>query len=150
VNRDGFADVVVTERRERFRQVCTRIIDVATAALCLALLAPLLGLVVVLKMALSRPLFVRERRYGYRNRPILIWRFRTSSALEQEMGNQTWVDHFLQQTGINDLPMLVNVLRGEMSIIGPPPNVRPDIALNDRKPGLAPWANLLNAENDPQ
>jgi hypothetical protein len=114
VKHEGFADAVAPERRVGVRRICIRIADVAIAGLCLALLAPLLILVVVI-VRINSPgsLLVRQWRYGYRNRPILIRKFRTTFTAGKEAVFPTLVSTLLHQTGIEDLPMLGNVLRGE-------------------------------------
>jgi lipopolysaccharide/colanic/teichoic acid biosynthesis glycosyltransferase len=148
VKHEGFADAVAPERRVGVRRICIRIADIAIAGLCLALLAPLLILVVII-VRFNSPgsLLVRQWRYGYRNRPIFIRKFRTTFAAGKEAVFLTLVSTLLIQTGIEDLPMLANVLRGEMSIFGPAPSVRPDVALNDRKPGFTRWAEMINSDS---
>ncbi len=152
MSRDSFADGVISERRISFRRARIRIADMAAASLSLALLAPLLIVVVViLKINSPGPFLVRQWRHGYRNRPLLIRKFRTTFASGEKADFPTsLVSTLLHQTGIEDLPMLGNVLRGEMSIFGPAPSVHPDIALNDRKPGIIRWAELINSVGGPK
>jgi lipopolysaccharide/colanic/teichoic acid biosynthesis glycosyltransferase len=144
MKRDSFAGAVVPEHRRSLRRFGIRCGDVAMAAMCLVLLAPLLVLVIVtMKISLPGPLVVSQWRYGYRNRLISIRRFRTTYAIGENEAELTFIEHFLMLTGFEDLPMLENVFRGEMSIFGPEPSIHPQIALNDRKPGLIRWATLL-------
>ncbi len=147
VNRDSFGDALVLKRAGAFRRLLIRITDIIIAGLCLASLAPLLIIVVVLvKISSPGPILVGQWRFGYRNRPVLVHRFRTTFAVGENAGNLTFVGAVMRQTGIDDLPMLEDVLSGQMSIFGPPPSAYPNTALNYRKPGIARWAEMLNSQ----
>ena len=132
-----------------------RAMDVCGAALLIVLLAPLLMLVAVL-IKLGSPkgsaLFVQER-VGWRGKPFKIFKFRTMTqnvdteqhrryvsslaraggALEKpEMASRLiWLGKFYRSTAIDELPQLFNVLRGEMSLVGPRPDV---LGLDDYEP----------------
>src|SRR5580698_6024130 len=91
--RDGsFADGVLPKRRVGLRRAYVRIADIVMAGSCLALLTPMLVLVAVtLKINSPGPFFVRQWRYGYRNRRILIHKFRTTFATGAEADLPTFV-----------------------------------------------------------
>ncbi len=125
-----------------------RTFDVTASALAMAVLAPLLGLVALwIKLASPGPVFFRQQRVGVGGRPFTMWKFRTievSDAADRHseyvaglMNSATpakKIDHelpiiplggALRRFGIDELPQLLNVLRGEMSLVGPRPDVIP-------------------------
>ena len=109
-----------------------RLFDVAVAAALLALLLPLaLGLILLNPFVNPGPLIFRQERMGYRCRSFTAYKFRTMrvqhgvvrgafDALEQD--RITPLGRFLRRTRIDELPQIINVLRGEMSMIGPRPD----------------------------
>ncbi len=118
-----------------------RVIDVAVALLLLALLSPLLLLVALLvRLTSSGPAFFRQKRVGLGCRVFSMWKFRTmvrdAAASESELAREgsrgtffkirndprvTPLGRFLRKYSIDELPQLWNVLRGDMSLIGPRP-----------------------------
>jgi lipopolysaccharide/colanic/teichoic acid biosynthesis glycosyltransferase len=118
-----------------------RALDVAGALAGLLLLAPLL-LAVALAIRLSSPgpAIFRQRRVGRSGREFVMWKFRTMvdgadqmrAALVSHLRDDEWLDlardprvtplgRVLRRTSLDELPQLVNVLRGEMSLVGPRP-----------------------------
>jgi putative colanic acid biosysnthesis UDP-glucose lipid carrier transferase len=129
----------------------TRLFELVLGATYLVLLAPVLLLAAVaLTFDSSGPIFVRETRYGYRNRTIEVRKFRVKAPSPEGEPSLTSVGQVLRQTGIEDLPMLVNVISGEMSIIGPPPSTYPTALLDKRKPGITRWAEVFAAHTRPR
>jgi lipopolysaccharide/colanic/teichoic acid biosynthesis glycosyltransferase len=116
-----------------------RLFDLAAAAGGLLLLAPLFALVALLiKLDDGGPVFFRQERIGYRGRPFRIWKFRTMVPGAEEIGGQltpagdrriTRIGRFLRRTKIDELPQLINVFWGEMSMVGPRPEVARYVAL---------------------
>jgi exopolysaccharide production protein ExoY len=98
-----------------------RAFDVAVSLLALALLSPLLALVALLVLvAFGRPVLHRYRCVGLNGRPVDCLRFQaTKNAGPDEL--PTRVGALLSDSGIVELPLLINVLRGEMSLVGPRP-----------------------------
>jgi lipopolysaccharide/colanic/teichoic acid biosynthesis glycosyltransferase len=142
-DQDGFAG----ESPVALWELTARLAEVVLCVASLALLAPVLLLAAVaIKLDSGGPIAVREARCGHRNRRIGVYKFRvaTGSAGPPRL---TLLGQFLRQTGIEDLPMLVNVMRGEMSIVGPPPSTYPAASLNERKPGMTRWADLFSSQN---
>jgi polysaccharide biosynthesis protein PslA len=133
----------------RLDRIAKRLADIATATLGLVLFSPLLLMAsVAIKLDSPGPVVVRESRYGYKNRPIRILRFRLGKACaESDRTNSrvTRVGRILSQTGIDELPRLVNVLRGEMSIVGPPASTHPKASLSKSKPGMIRWAQIVGS-----
>jgi Undecaprenyl-phosphate glucose phosphotransferase len=140
-----------------------RAFDIATSAVALVLLAPLFAVVAALiKLDSPGPVFFRQRRRGYNHHEFSIYKFRSMSTLddgdriEQARRNDprvTRIGAFLRRWSIDELPQLINVLKGEMSIVGP----RPHAVAHDRyfetridryarrlnvKPGITGWAQV--------
>jgi lipopolysaccharide/colanic/teichoic acid biosynthesis glycosyltransferase len=137
-----------------------RAFDVTVAAGGLIALSPLLLLVAILIKIDSRgPVFFKQERMGREFRPFDIYKFRTMVKDAARMGGAitfgddsriTRVGRFLRKTKIDELPQLINVLRGEMSLVGPRPEVRKYVELFRRdyeevlkvRPGLTDVASL--------
>lgn len=136
-----------------------RLIDIVGSAIALVLLSPLL-LVAALAIVLEsgRPVFFRQVRAGLAGEPFRIWKFRTMRAdapvidapLEESDPGITRVGRILRATSIDELPQLINVLRGEMSLIGPRPTIPEQVAEYDDyqrrrlevRPGITGWAQV--------
>ena len=127
----------------RLSSSAKRLADIVVATLCLILFSPLLLIAfVAIRLSSPGPVLVRVKRYGYKNRPIEVLKFRLVDARtkgERGRPRLTHVGRVLSQTGIDELPRLVDVLRGELSIIGPPPSAHPKMSLNRAKPGMIRW-----------
>lgn len=140
-----------------------RIFDVVAASMALALLAPLFAAVAILiRRDSPGPVFFRQRRGGFNQRTFRIWKFRTMTVTEDgasivaaKRGDArvTRIGRILRKYNIDELPQLINVLLGEMSIVGP----RPHAVLHDHmygiriedyprrlrvKPGITGWAQI--------
>lgn len=110
-----------------------RSFDFVAAAVGLIVLAPLMALVAVLiKLDSHGPVFFKQERMGKEFRPFLIYKFRTmvhnapsrgSSITVGADGRITRVGRVLRKTKIDELPQLINVVKGEMSLVGPRPEV---------------------------
>lgn len=111
-----------------------RAVDIVGAAFGLFALAPLLiGIVIAIKLTSPGPIFFRQKRYGYHNRRFSIFKFRTMHTHlgDQRGTNQTTSDdprvtrlgRILRKTSLDELPQLINVLKGDMSLVGPRPHV---------------------------
>jgi lipopolysaccharide/colanic/teichoic acid biosynthesis glycosyltransferase len=113
--------------------VSKRVFDVSFSALGLALLWPLLVLLALLiKLDDGGPVFFRQTRVGYVGRPFRIWKFRTmaphpaAGANPLTVGDDprvTRIGGWLRRLKLDELPQLINVLRGEMSLVGPRPEL---------------------------
>jgi len=114
--------------------VLKRFFDMTVAAVGLLLLAPLLVVVALLVRLTSRgPVFFRQERMGRAFRPFGIYKFRSMVQDAPKKGSLvtfgadpriTRVGHFLRAAKIDELPQLINVLMGDMSLVGPRPEVR--------------------------
>ncbi|HEV2975921.1 MAG TPA: sugar transferase [Solirubrobacteraceae bacterium] len=138
-----------------------RLIDVVVSALALVLSAPvLLAAVVAIKLDSRGPAFYRQRRSGLRGEQFDMLKLRTmvdgaehvGAGLAVDAGDSriTRVGAFLRRTSLDELPNLLNVLRGEMSLIGPRPTLPAQVAQytarqRERlavKPGVTGWAQV--------
>jgi len=129
------------------------------AALCgLLLLSPLLLLVAAfLRISMGRPVLFRQTRPGKHGRPFELIKFRTMSDLKDAAGDPlpdaerlTCLGRFLRATSVDELPQLWNVLRGELSLVGPRPllmdylpRYSPEQARrHEVMPGITGWAQV--------
>lgn len=109
-----------------------RIIDILIATIALILLSPILiPSIMILLVTGEREVFYFQKRIGYKNKPFDIWKFATMVKNSPNIGtgeitlrNDPRVTKFgkiLRMTKINELPQIINVFKGDMSIVGPRP-----------------------------
>jgi Undecaprenyl-phosphate glucose phosphotransferase len=146
------------------RQLIKRSMDIALACAGLVCLAPLMaGIAIAIKLDSRGPVLFRQTRYGMNNQLLTILKFRTmhaSAALDATVPQArkhdprvTRIGNFLRRSSLDELPQLINVLRGEMSLVGP----RPHAVVHDEqyaatlerylerhrvKPGITGWAQV--------
>src|SRR5208283_5702065 len=118
-----------------------RCFDLALSLGGLTALSPVMMLCALLVRLTSRgPVFFRQTRLGYRGRPFPLIKFRTMVQGSESLGAAVEVDGdrrltpvgaFLRRTKLDELPQLANVLRGEMSLVGPRPRVPSEVDLDD-------------------
>ena len=119
----------------RIQLLLKRGTDIVLSSLSLTLLClPFLLTSVLIKVDSPGSVFFRQKRIGKQTKPFLIWKFRTmvEGAIEQGIGLNvtkddpriTRVGKVLRDWGLDELPQLINVLRGDMSIVGPRPTLR--------------------------
>jgi lipopolysaccharide/colanic/teichoic acid biosynthesis glycosyltransferase len=130
-----------------------RVVDLLIAGAALVALFPLLVLVGLLVKATSRgPVFFRQQREGLAGLPFEILKFRSMrtdagdpTGIKQTVDNDprvTWVGRIIRRTSIDELPQLINVLRGEMSLVGPRPHVPGMMAMGVPYRELVPYYDL--------
>ena len=139
-----------------------RAFDLVLAGIGLVLLAPLfLAVAVLIKIDSPGPVFFRQRRYGFNQQAFGVFKFRSMKVQADAPFRQasrdddriTKVGALLRKTNIDELPQLLNVIRGEMSLVGPRPHAMAHdrsferrIALYARrhnvKPGITGWAQV--------
>jgi len=145
-------------RSIRIYQQFKGVADRVAALLALLLLAPLLMVVALLvRWRLGAPVLFLQLRPGYRERPFRLLKFRTmtdhryaSGALLSDAERLTPLGRWLRSTSIDELPELINILRGEMSFIGPRPLLLDYLPLYSAeqarrhhvKPGFSGWAQI--------
>ncbi len=111
-----------------------RTTDVALSAIGLVISAPIAAVIAVaIKLDSGGPVIFRQERVGRGFRPFLIYKFRTMVADAPRIGRAitvggdrriTRVGRFLRRTKLDELPQLINVLKGDMSLVGPRPELR--------------------------
>lgn len=147
----------VAERVMRRREL-KRAIDVLGAAAGLLVLAPIMTIVAIgVRWRLGSPVLFRQRRIGLGGRPFTILKFRTMLDQRDASGELLRSAHrldpfgqWLRSTSLDELPELFNVLRGDMSLVGPRPLIwryhdrfTPSQARrHEAKPGITGWAQV--------
>jgi putative colanic acid biosynthesis UDP-glucose lipid carrier transferase len=141
-----------------------RLFDIAAASMLLLLLAlPLLVVAVAIRLESPGPVIFRQPRYGLDGREFMICKFRSMRVVEDGKqqfsqarkgdGRVTRIGAFIRRTSIDELPQLLNVIEGSMSLVGPRPH---PVALNEAhrrmidgymlrhkvKPGITGWAQV--------
>ncbi|MBR1285111.1 undecaprenyl-phosphate glucose phosphotransferase [Bradyrhizobium sp. AUGA SZCCT0177] len=146
-----------------FERAQKRCLDIGLASIALLMLAPLLIIsAVLIKLDSEGSIIFRQSRRGFNGKPFEIWKFRSMSVAEnghtvtqatKQDRRVTRVGRFLRKTSIDELPQLWNVLRGEMSLVGPRPHALAHDNYYDQvisnyvyrhhmKPGLTGWAQV--------
>ena len=139
----------------------TRPLDAALTAVLLVIASPLLALAAIAIRLESRgPVFYRQRRVGHGGEPFDLWKLRTMVPGAETMGDGiyliegdpriTRIGRLLRRFSLDELPNLVNVLKGEMAIVGPRPTVQEQVdRYTERqlrrlevKPGITGWAQV--------
>jgi Undecaprenyl-phosphate glucose phosphotransferase len=150
-----------------------RAMDLSLSLMALVALSPLMAVVALaIKLDSPGPVFFRQRRHGYLNEEITVWKFRSmrTEASDQRAARQvtagddrvTRVGRFIRKTSLDELPQLFNIVTGEMSIVGPRPHaigmlsggaeasklVETYAHRHRIKPGLTGWA-AVNGSRGP-
>lgn len=135
-----------------------RILDLLITIPGIILISPLLGLVALLVwLRFGPPVLFRQVRPGYRGEPFTIYKFRTMTNSYDKNGDLlpdserlTRLGRFLRSLSLDELPELINVLRGEMSLVGPRPLLmqyldrytQEQARRHDVLPGITGWAQV--------
>jgi len=146
-----------------FDLVVKRYFDVLAATVGLIVLSPLFLVVsIAVKLDSAGPVFFRQKRHGFNNEPIRVLKFRSMTTVEdgddftpavKDDPRVTRLGRILRRTNIDELPQLINVLQGDMSIVGPRPHATAQNkffqtkigGLSRRhtvKPGITGWAQV--------
>ena len=153
-----------------FNMIIKRLTDLVGASICLVLFSPVMLVAAILvKITSPGPLIFKQERVGLHNRPFIMYKFRSMEVQKKQNEQKGWttkndprvtnVGKFLRKTSIDELPQLINVLRGEMSLIGPRPE-RPQFVEKFReeiprymikhqvRPGMTGWAQVNGLRGD--
>ena len=167
----GEKDMSMGERNKnrRFYHLVKRIIDVVLSLFGLVLISPFVVIIAILiKIDSKGPVFFKHHRIGKNGKPFSMYKFRTMKDGAEAMINDftpeqleewnenfklkddpriTRIGKFLRKTSLDELPQLINILRGDMSIVGPRPIIEVELEEygNDKdeflsiRPGLTGW-----------
>jgi len=135
-----------------------RLFDLLLTLPGLVLVSPLLAVIALLvRLVHGRPVLFQQLRPGYRGAPFLVYKFRTMREAFDDQGRPlldeqrlTHLGSFLRATSLDELPELVNVLRGEMSLVGPRPLLMQyldrysgeQMRRHEVLPGMTGWAQI--------
>lgn len=136
-----------------------RILDIIMSGFTLAVLfIPFVIIGAAIKLGSKGPVFFKQERMGKDAEPFMIYKFRSmrqgSESIRYYIASDnpsvTKLGHWMRRWGIDELPQLINVLKGEMSLIGPRPTLRyqvenyteEQVHRLDMKPGLTGWAQV--------
>ena len=141
-----------------YRNFGKRALDVTAATLGLLVLSPLLAILALLvRWCLGTPVLFRQQRPGLHGKPFMLIKFRTMTDARDADGNLlpdaerlTPFGKFLRKSSLDELPELYNVLKGEMSLVGPRPLLMEYLPLyspeqarrHDVRPGITGWAQV--------
>jgi len=149
-------------------KILKRLLDILIALLALVIFLPVfITVIIILAFSSENEVFYFQKRVGYKNALFNIWKFATMQKNSPDIGTGeitlrndprvTTIGRFLRKTKINELPQIVNVLKGEMSIVGPRPLMPVSFNLYSQqvqnviynsKPGITGIGSLIFREEE--
>lgn len=153
-----------------FNAIVKRTVDIVGSLVCLVLFSPvMLVTAVLIKLTSPGPLIFKQERVGLHNQPFIMYKFRSMEVQKANAEQKGWttrhdprvtgIGKFIRRTSIDEFPQLINVLKGEMSLIGPRPE-RPQFVEKFReeiprymikhqvRPGMTGWAQVNGYRGD--
>lgn len=152
-----------------YRKYIKRLIDIVLSFIGLVILLPFfLVFAVIIKLESKGPVFFKQKRIGKNKTYFMIYKFRSmrtdtpkdmpTHKLKDAESYITKFGNFMRKTSIDELPQIINILKGDMSIIGPRPALwnqddlvaeRDKYKANDVRPGLTGWAQVNGRDELP-
>ena len=145
-----------------------RAIDIIVSLCGLIILSPLIAIIVlIIKFDSPGPAFFRQKRIGKDNKIFIIYKFRTMKIDTPDVAKEvllnkgissymTRIGPFLRKSLIDEIPQLINVLKGDMSLVGPRPalynqydliEMRTKVGVHTLRPGMTGWAVIVGGED---
>ena len=123
--------------------------DIVGSLICIVLFSPIMLLTAIaVKVTSKGPLIFKQERVGLHNEPFRMYKFRTMYVQTEEEERKGWthkddpritkIGRFLRKTSLDEFPQLFNVLKGDMSLVGPRPE----------RPGMTGWAQVNGYRGD--
>jgi len=163
VNINGMPAVSIYENPvSGLRAVVKRLEDIILSVIIMGIIAiPMIFIALAIKLTSKGPVFFKQQRYGLDGKPIKVWKFRTMNVMENDKIIQASKDDpritplgaLLRRTSLDELPQFINVLSGDMSIVGPRPHavmhneeyrniINGYMLRHKTKPGITGWAQI--------
>lgn len=146
-----------------YRKLLKRLLDIILSLVAIVALSPLLLIIAVLvRLKLGSPVLFKQKRPGFGEKIFTMYKFRTMTDERNENGELlpdslrlTGFGKILRETSLDELPELFNIIKGDMSIVGPRPQLVKDIVFmtseqRERhavRPGLTGWAQINGRNN---
>lgn len=149
-------------RNTMYKNYLKRMIDFFLSFIGLVVLSPFFLLIIIaIKLDSKGPILFKQKRVGINKKNFTIYKFRTmridtpkempTHLLDNPEQYITKIGKFLRKTSLDELPQLINILKGDMAVIGPRPSLwnqydlieaRDKLGVNDVRPGLTGWAQI--------
>ena len=164
------SEMCIRDSSNTFNAMLKRIVDIFGAFVAIILFSPvMLFSCIMIKLTSPGPLIYRQTRVGLHNKPFEMYKFRSMEVQTEEKEKKAWTvkndprvtgfGKFMRHTSIDELPQLFNILKGDMSLVGPRPE-RPFFVEKFReeiprymvkhqvRPGLTGWAQVNGYRGD--
>ena len=166
------ASLATASDRESYKEMnfiykfIKRVLDIVCSILGIIVLSPILVIVsILIKLDSKGPIIFKQIRIGKNSKPFYIYKFRSMKIDAPNLSTEefinasdftTKVGKFIRKTSIDELPQLVNILKGDMSIVGPRPVILEEVDLIELRksynidkilPGITGWAQINGRDN---